>query len=414
MSVGYDYRKFAVLYVDDEEQALKYFRKALETDFDILVASSVDDAVALLEREGDRVGVVMTDQRMPGKKGVDLLGALRQSRPTVVRILTTAYSDIESAIEAVNSGAIYKYVVKPWNPRDLRGTLLRAMEFFLVQRERNLLFREKMSVLQRLIILDRVRSLAALAAGLSHHVRNSMSALKFFLDEVAPDRLREAAPPEAFKDMHLIENLHSMATLESEKILRMVEKVAQTVVEPSYRFADDADLVQLIRSGADRAVAGVTRPGKVTVDASASFPRIKVDAAMVTRLFEILISRLGRGGGAVAIGMSNGVTVWETPCIQVFVTGEGQPWTQEESAALFTPFAYAKDDPSETGLDLLAAFFIAYHHGGDLIVHRAAPNGPGFEVRLPFSPEAARRPESGVGLLESVLTRFDVWDSLAE
>jgi two-component system probable response regulator PhcQ len=366
----------------------------------------------VVERDGDRIGIVMADQRMPGRKGVDLLGELRRTRPTVVRILTTAYADIESAIEAVNSGAIYKYVVKPWNPRDLRGTLLRAMEFFLVQRERNLLFREKLSVLQRLVIIDRVRSLAALAAGLSHHVRNSMSALKFFLDEFTPDRLRMPASPETFGDMRVLENLHSMAVIESEKILRMVERVAQTVVEPSYRFADEADVMHLIRAGADRASARTGYPGKVTVDAVTGFPRLKVDGEMVIRLFEVLINRLGRSG-AVAVSAKNGATVWGTPGIQVFVSGEGEPWSEEDAAALFTPFAYGKEDPTETGLDLLAAFFIAYHHGGDLIIHRTAPNGPGFEVRLPFSPEASRRPEAEDGLLEKLLTRFDLWDSLA-
>src|ERR1700722_2201945 len=126
MANGYDYKKFALLYVDDEEQSLKYFHKSYDKDFRVLTAPGVAEARAILDREGDSVGVVMTDQRMPGKTGVDLLGHLREVRPGIVRILTTAYSDIESAIDAVNSGAIYKYVVKPWNLRDLRGTLLRA------------------------------------------------------------------------------------------------------------------------------------------------------------------------------------------------------------------------------------------------------------------------------------------------
>jgi hypothetical protein len=115
----------------------------------------------------------------------------------------------------------------------------------------------------------------------------------------------------------------------------------------------------------------------------------------------------------VVVDLKDTMPVWGTPGVQIFVSGEGGPWTEEEAAALFTPFAYGKDDPRELGLDLLSAFFITYHHGGDLIVHRAAPNGPGFEVRMPFSPESARRPEAEERLLESLLTRFDIWDSLA-
>ena len=61
MSTGYDYRKYAVLYVDDEEQALKYFRKGLEKEFQTLTASSVADALAILHRCGNQVAVILTE-----------------------------------------------------------------------------------------------------------------------------------------------------------------------------------------------------------------------------------------------------------------------------------------------------------------------------------------------------------------
>ena len=165
MPRSYDYRAHAILYVDDEEQSLKYFRKAFEKDFTILTSSNGDDALAILEKEGPAIGIVIADQRMPGRSGVDVLGNVRRARPDTIRILTTAYSDLESAIAAVNSGAIYKYVVKPWDIPELGTQLKRAMEFLLVQRERDFLLREKLNVLQRLVVTDRVRSLAALAGG---------------------------------------------------------------------------------------------------------------------------------------------------------------------------------------------------------------------------------------------------------
>ena len=76
----------------------------------------------------------MTDQRMPGEKGVWLLERARQLRPHIIRILVTAYADMDAAIAAVNSGAIYKYVTKPWDPPQLEQTLKRGLEFFMVQR----------------------------------------------------------------------------------------------------------------------------------------------------------------------------------------------------------------------------------------------------------------------------------------
>ena len=138
----------------------------------------------------DEIGLLMTDQRMPGEKGVWLLERARQFRPRILRILVTAFADMDAAIAAVNSGAIYKYVTKPWDPPQLELTLQQGLEFFMVQAERDQLLHEKMSVLRNMMIADRIVSLGLLAAGLSHHIRNSLVAVKTFLD-LAPMKMAE-------------------------------------------------------------------------------------------------------------------------------------------------------------------------------------------------------------------------------
>src|SRR5947209_10587759 len=160
----YDYKRFAILYVDDEEKSLKYFTRAFTDQFRILTAANAQDGLKLLEEHKDEIGLLMTDQRMPGEKGIWLLEKARQLRPRIVRILATAYSDMEAAIAAVNTGAIYKYVTKPWDPPQLENTLKRGLEFFIVQQERDQLLREKMSVLHNMMIADRIVSLGLLAA----------------------------------------------------------------------------------------------------------------------------------------------------------------------------------------------------------------------------------------------------------
>src|SRR6185295_1109093 len=189
MQSFYDYKKFAILYVDDEEKSLKYFARAFEEQFRIYTAPSAQEGLKILQEHED-IGVLMTDQRMPGEKGTWLLEKARQLRPRMIRILATAYSDMEAAIAAVNTGAIYKYITKPWDPPQLEQTLKRGLEFFLVQRERDELLREKMSVLHNMMIADRIVSLGLLAAGLSHHIRNALVAVKTFLD-LAPAKMQE-------------------------------------------------------------------------------------------------------------------------------------------------------------------------------------------------------------------------------
>src|SRR5215469_10805745 len=158
----YDYKKYAVLYVDDEEKSLKYFAMAFGDQFRVFTAPSAQEGLKLVEQHGEHIGVIMTDQRMPGEKGVWLLERARQLYPRALRILATAYSDMDAAIAAVNSGAIYKYVTKPWDPAQLEETLKQSLEFFMVQEERDQLLREKMSVLRNMMIADRIVSLGLL------------------------------------------------------------------------------------------------------------------------------------------------------------------------------------------------------------------------------------------------------------
>jgi excisionase family DNA binding protein len=133
------YDKCTILYVDDEEQSLKYFTRAFQDKFRILSATNASDGYRLLEQHRDEIALLMTDQRMPGEKGVEFLQRARRFHPEAVRILTTAYSDFDVAIDAVNSAGISNYVTKPWDIPQLEVILKQGCEFFTVQRERALL-----------------------------------------------------------------------------------------------------------------------------------------------------------------------------------------------------------------------------------------------------------------------------------
>ena len=86
----YDYKKFALLYVDDEEKSLKNFTRAFNDQFRILTAPNAQEGLRLLEAHQKEIGLLMTDQRMPGEKGVWLLEKARQLQPRIIRILATA------------------------------------------------------------------------------------------------------------------------------------------------------------------------------------------------------------------------------------------------------------------------------------------------------------------------------------
>src|SRR6266436_3978238 len=242
----YDYKRFAILYVDDEEKSLKNFTRAFVDQFRILTAVNAQEGLKLLEAHKDDIGLLMTDQRMPGEKGIWLLERARQLRPRIIRILATAYSDMEAAIAAVNTGAIYKYVTKPWDPPQLENTLKRGLEFFMVQHERDQLLREKMSVLHNMMIADRIVSLGLLAAGLSHHIRNSLVAVKTFLD-LAPSKLKEEnldlgglRNPDFWKEYY--QNVQGQI----EKINNLLKDLWVASENPAFTFNDQVQLSEVM------------------------------------------------------------------------------------------------------------------------------------------------------------------------
>src|SRR5437868_4913365 len=246
MQSFYDYKKFAVLYVDDEEKSLKYFARAFEDQFRIFTAPSAQEGLKILEQHKDDIGLLMTDQRMPGEKGVWLLEKSRQLRPRIIRILATAFSDMDAAIAAVNTGAIYKYVTKPWDPPLLENVLKRGLEFFLVQRERDSLLMEKMSVLHNMMIADRIVSLGLLAAGLSHHIRNSLVAVKTFLD-LAPAKMEEEKIDlEGLRNPDFWKEYYVSVQGQIEKINNMLKDLWTASEKPAFEFSDKVNLRELI------------------------------------------------------------------------------------------------------------------------------------------------------------------------
>jgi two-component system NtrC family sensor kinase len=135
-----DLREYPVLYVDDERENLRSFELTFRREFKIFTARDAQEGLALLNQHP--VALVLSDHKMPGMTGVEFLARVKEVDARALRMLVTAYGDAQTLQDAINNGAIYRFIAKPWNPDEMRVTLRRAIETYALERERAQLLQE--------------------------------------------------------------------------------------------------------------------------------------------------------------------------------------------------------------------------------------------------------------------------------
>jgi two-component system response regulator HupR/HoxA len=120
---------FAVLVVDDEPAGVELIAGTLGIDFTVHTATSGAAALSVLQSHPE-IGVAIIDQRMPGMTGTELIQRTIEPYPDLVRIILTGYTDIDSLIQAINAGRVFRYLTKPWNREELIATVRQGMEVY--------------------------------------------------------------------------------------------------------------------------------------------------------------------------------------------------------------------------------------------------------------------------------------------
>lgn len=132
--------KHKVLIVDDEANILNTLARLLHSqDCEIYTAGTVKEALEKLKSIDDGVDLIISDNRLPDISGVDFLIKARQLYPDTMRILITGYPDLESAIQAINKGQVYRFITKPWDNEELKMIIKQTLDYYDVLKDNRIL-----------------------------------------------------------------------------------------------------------------------------------------------------------------------------------------------------------------------------------------------------------------------------------
>ncbi|MDP3876212.1 MAG: response regulator [Methylobacter sp.] len=138
-----------LLLVDDEINVLHALKRTFRPDdYTILTANSGEEGFALLAQHD--VGVIISDQRMSQMSGIEFLHQVKKLYPKALRIVLSGYTELESVTSAINEGAIYKFLTKPWDDALLRDNVRKAFQYYEIAKENERLTKELQAVNEQL------------------------------------------------------------------------------------------------------------------------------------------------------------------------------------------------------------------------------------------------------------------------
>ncbi len=380
-----------ILYVDDEERSLHYFRQIFEDEYVIHTAACAADAIKLLEEYAGRIGVLLTDQRMPGESGVELLEKVRRSQPNVVRILVTAYTDYDSAVRAVNDGRAWRYLHKPMDLDQMGQILAEAIATYQEAVGREMVLKQRADELRTSLMADRVSGMSIMAEGLNHHLRNALTVVRAFVD-LAPMKLMEEIEGRHPRDPAFWIETQNHATTQIERIQALLTHLAHASHARKLARIDRVNLVDLLTE-AQSTYAGHFAEKRlgVSVAIAPEFPELLVHGDRFRQLINLLfieeVTHLQHGDQIrISAAVDSDAFGEKQACITLVDTGAwGGP--QDSAQNLFDPFYTRSRRPDDFGVNMMACYVTMHLHGGTISARRLHPQGLELTLRLPLDPD---------------------------
>jgi signal transduction histidine kinase len=237
-----------IVYVDDERPNRIVFEANLKAEFNIRSVADAETALKLLDEED--VAVLVTDVRMEGMDGLELLRLAKDRHPQTLRMVITAYADIDPILRAINEGLVARYIVKPWVREELMQVLRWATEVWTFGKDRA-------ELMNRLLQTERLASLGEISAAYAHDLNTPLMMVGVTLDE-----LRAVA--EAVPALHAAIEGTDLDEATKRQLLDQIDMAPELIADAKKASEDLKGIIALfnefIKPGSKRGEAPVIDP----------------------------------------------------------------------------------------------------------------------------------------------------------
>ncbi len=375
--------KGKVLYVDDEVANLTAFRYSFEDRFELITVSTGEEALAELARGG--VGVLLADQRMPAMSGSELCAVARERYPEVVRIIVTAYSDINAAVSAINSGHVSRYLIKPWREEELAEILTAALEAWQL----GVLTHDLQT---RLLRQEQQTATTYLLGRVLHELANPVAALHNNLEWIAATaanlgvKLRPVVDAKSAEELSEVATATREALMSTDELVKRIKRFREGGLLAGRRSDVKTDLRRAVELAEAMVRSEVRKRAKLQLELGAVPPV----AADVSQLSQVLVNLIINATEAIPPGSPDEHKVMvrtrvdnERAVLEVEDTGSGIDAVHLPQ--VFDPFFTTKSKDVVRGLGLAVVKETVTALGGEIKVASVVGRGTTFTVWLPLA-----------------------------
>src|SRR5256712_2355356 len=395
---------YRLLVVDDEPLALNLAKRVFETESDIALHAATSAVRALETAMIHDIDLVIPDQRMPEMTGLQFLARVREVRPRALRVLLTAFPDTSVALKAINEGLLYRFILKPWEPEDMRVTVRRALETKRLADEHDRLVNQLKTSYEELIQSEHMAALGRLSAGIGHELKTSVDPLvaRIATLEVEVGRVVEAgrAASRAIQKEFAPDEVDRL----KEATLRAAPDLAGAVDESIAAVRTAGAQLEALARGVQSYTANVeTEPFDINPAVAAPLappphpPRgivpleRKLEAVPLVRcrgpeITQVVLSLLGNAVDAVQRVPEPLIEVrtsHEGSRVRLEVADNGTGLDPGVAQRLFKPFTSSNAGAKGRELGLSICKSIVESHGGQIEPAAHGPPGTRFTVTLP-------------------------------